>query len=493
MTELNFSFLHAPLVLPLVLVLLFAVGRLRNEMMWLITCGESFVSFLIHLSIALGSMGLLGDFSLENLSPIVVSWSAVWSLEFVLKLEFTNVIFLLATSIIFCVTNLISRPALEERTGRIYSLLLLKVGVIGAFSTDSLFQFCFFVIASAAPAAFLLGFDDCEETKSAATRLLSLRWVSGFLLLFCFLAMSIDRVEWIESELALQPIRDLNLIPKEVITWLMTFALLLQMPLSPFGSYLLGMKEAKQFPVYLPILTVGHFGVFGFLQFLLPNFRLELLGFQNVLFVVGLLSLVWALFSNLINTSFRGKTIRCIQFLSAMTLIGVGCASELGLMGVLMTEFSLLMVGAALFGIVSICERMSRPCSLEKIIENRLLSFLFVIGVLSAFGLPFTYSFDGLFLIFRGLGEIIGISVFWIILSIVPFVIIAVYRMLYQVGGDIESKPNVDSRLQIREAAFCFPMLALLILFAIYPDSITKMMVSAISEVFNSAQRISGV
>lgn len=488
-----FAIFHAPLVLPLLLAIIFASGRFRNESMWALTCVEGFISLVIHLALVLISVGAIGGISLGSLSPIIFDWSELWNLQFSLKIKALNVIFLLATSIIFCVTNLISRSSMEERVGRIYSLLCLKVAIVGAFSTDSLFQFSFFSIASAAPAAFLLGFDDCENTKLVATRHLAVRWVSGFILLFCFLALNVDSVSWIQGEEALRPLLNLGLIPHVVITALMTFALLLQMPLFPFGSYLLGIKDAKRFPIYLPVMTIGNFGVFGLSQFVLPEMRLELLGFQKILLTLGLASLVRSLLSNLMNSSFREKTIRSIQFLSALALIGVGCASEWGLIGVLMTEFSLLTVGAALFGIISICERVARPCSLERLIENRVLSLLFVIGVLSAFGLPFTYSFDGLFLVFRGLGEVLGVAAFWVISFIVPFLVIAVYRMLYQSKSSESEVKNEQFTLNFREKFFCLPMLFLLILFAVYPDAITQLMTGAVGEMLNTVQRVSGV
>lgn len=484
---------HLPLVLPLVLAVVFGMARMQNTVMWKILVAESVVSLVCYGLLVLISALSLSEINLDSIMPVTFIWSDLWAIEFSLKIRPLNSIFLASSALVFCMTCLIGRTGFEERPGRIYAILFLKACVFGAYSTDSFFQFCFFSAASAIPGAFLFGLDDDENTKSVATRFLSVRWVSSFLLMVSFLGLHSANVGWIDQSLFSSTLSEFGLDARLSITLLMTVAFLLQMPLFPTGSYLLGAKDASRFELYLPLLTIANFGVFGACQFLLPQLRQEFLQFQPYLVSLGVVSVLVSLFSMLSNCSFREKSIRTVQFFSAVIVLGLACVSSIGLIGVLILEFSIFIVAIALFGLVSVCERLDRDCSLELLRDNRPLALLFVISVLMAFGTPITYSFSGIFFVFRGLGEVLNYYLFFLVVAVAPMLVVGIYRMLYLKTAASGRLPKGKAELQLREVFFCLPMIVLIVLFSVYPDSITVLIGNAVSEILGSVSGVAGV
>lgn len=488
------NFLYAPLFTPLLLVIFFAATKIENSRIWYFAIAENIFTLLVHLFALLLSLDVIPGYDLNSVPVLALQWSDSWNLQFALNLKELNVIFLLSASLIFCVTSFISRPAMEEKPGRIYALLLLKCAVLGAFSTSSFFQFCFFSAAGAIPGAFILGFDDSEETKNISGRYLIVRWISSFILLVCFIFQHLDSMSIFGAVNLMESFKSIVDKPDLLIGGLMMFALLLQFLIFPFGSYLNGIQRSSRFELYLPLLTVGNLGTFGICQFVLPHYQIILEPYGILLLALGLVSFFWSLISLLSETGFRLRALRTIQFFGALVLMGIGSFTKWGLVGALLVDFSLVLVACSVYGIVSICERLNRLPSLNSVRDIRLLSLLFVLAILHCFAFPMSFSFNGIFFVMRALSESVGVYVFPIAAVTIPMFIIALYRMLFQKNVPVSTHSSLlNSGLLTREKLFCVPIILILIVLSVFPDLVTILMVSAVSNILEVLQGAAGV
>ncbi len=305
-----------------------------------------------------------------------------------------------------------------SRSRLYYSLLLLlNVGVTGAFLSQDLLLFFLFYELELIPLYLLIAIWGGERRGYAATKFLIYTAVSGILVLASFLGLV-----WLSgaSTFALEGIQTSS-IPLATQILLLAGILIgfgIKMPLVPLHTWLPDAHVEASTPISVllagVLLKLGTYGILRFGMYLLPEAWTYLSPWLAT----------WAVISVLYGAScaIAQKDMKKMVAYSSVAhmgyiLLGAAAATPLSILGTVMQMISHGLISALLFLLVGIVYKKagSRDLDVVQGLLNPerglpLIGSLMVLGVMASAGIPGMVGFISEFVVFRASYEVFPIQ-----------------------------------------------------------------------------------
>lgn len=316
-----------------------------------------------------------------------------------------------------------------------YSLLLvLNIGVTGAFLSQDLLLFFLFYEIELIPLYLLIAIWGGQRRGYAATKFLIYTAISGVLILASFLGMA-----WLSGSHSFA-LDSLNTTSLPLVTQILLLVGILigfgiKMPLVPFHTWLPDAHVEASTPISVllagVLLKLGTYGLLRFGMDLLPDAWATLAPFLAT----------WAVVSVLYGSScaIAQKDMKKMVAYSSVghmgyILLAAAAATPLSVLGAVLQMISHGLISALLFLLVGVVytKAGSRDLDVVKGLFNPergmpVIGSLMVVGVMASAGIPGMIGFISEFIVFRGSFAVFPIQT---LLSMIGTGLTAVYFLI---------------------------------------------------------------
>ena len=218
-------------------------------------------------------------------------------------------------------------------------------------------------------------------------------------------------------------------------------------------------------------------GGYGFIRFSIPMFYEASLYFQNFMFFLSVIAIIYTSLVALVQTDMKKLIAYSSVAHMGFVTIGLFSLNQQGIDGAIFQMVSHGFISAALFLVVGVVyERAhTREISAFGGLVNRMPAYamVFMVLTLANVGLPGTSGFIGEFLPLLGVFQISPIYAF---LGALGVILSACYGLLLykrvMLGELVKENLKRMSDLSLREKFCLYPLLLLIILFGVYPKPI---------------------
>ncbi|SHF29671.1 NADH dehydrogenase subunit M [Modicisalibacter ilicicola DSM 19980] len=460
-------------------------------------------TMLLELAMTLG-LWLYGDFRLPEAGGGASQWAMEWRVAWIprfgidvhLALDGLSLVLIALTGFLGMLAVVCSWKEIVGRVGFFHlNLLWILGGVVGVFLAIDLFLFFFFWEMMLVPMYFLIALWGHSGSKGntrigAATKFFIYTQASGLLMLVAILGLvfahhaATGEYSFSYDDLRNTPLSD------EMAMWLMLgffIAFAVKLPVVPLHGWL--PDAHAQAPTAGSVDLAGILlktAAYGMLRFALPLFPEASQAFAPIAMGLGVLGI------------FYGAVLACgqqdIKRLIAYTsishmgfvLIGIYAGTQLALQGVVMLMVAHAFSAAGLFILSGqIYERLhTRDMTRMGGLWGRLGSLpgFSLCFVAASLGMPGTANFIGEFMVLFGTFPVAPVVV---AVSSVGLVLAAIYslflmqRVHYGPAQGEEPLAGLDRR----EYTMMLGLLALVLLFGLYPQPLLETTGAAMSEI----------
>ncbi len=296
-------------------------------------------------------------------------------------------------------------------------LLLLNVGVTGAFLSQDLLLFFLFYELELIPLYLLIAIWGGERRGYAATKFLIYTAVSGILVLASFLGLV-----WLSgaSNFSLESIQASS-IPLATQILLLVGILIgfgIKMPLVPLHTWLPDAHVEASTPISVllagVLLKLGTYGILRFGMYLLPEAWTYL---SPWLATWAVISVLYGASCAIAQTDMKKMVAYSSVAHMGYILLGAAAATPLSILGTVMQMISHGLISALLFLLVGIVYKKagSRDINIVQGLLNPekglpLIGSLMILGVMASAGIPGMVGFISEFVVFRASYEVFPIQ-----------------------------------------------------------------------------------
>ncbi len=439
----------------------------------------SLLGSLVTLAIAISFMARfkLGVGRLQFVTDKV--WISALGIHYKLGLDGLNVTLVLMATVMFSAALAWASVREWERTRGFYFWFgLAESAVLGAFCAQDLALFVAFFDLMLIPFYFLTGIWGTGERVRATTKLVVYTLVGSFLMLVAAVATGVVASSEHNTPLTFV-ISSLRALPLSHTSqdWIFlgfAAAFVVKMPLVPFHGWLPDGYKSMPIPVVAVFSAVlSKVAAYGFLRIVLPLFPYASAHFQTLMLLIALVSILWA--TLVAFTTPDARLVVAYSSIAQLGFITLGIFSlrPTGAQGALLQMVNHAFVTAPLFFIVA---ALAARAGSEKLTDMGGIAFrapvmasLFLIITLATLAMPGSANFAGEFLILLGTFQSkLAVA----LIASVGVVGAAVYALrLYIRSMHNRVAPTVTSReLRLTEAIPIVPVVALILVFAFYPQ-----------------------
>ncbi|MGC2191661.1 MAG: proton-conducting transporter membrane subunit [Candidatus Dormiibacterota bacterium] len=361
------------------------------------------VPLLVALFDLLAEVGNSGQGSIPTPS-IDAPWlrGFFFQLDYHLGTDGLNMLLLVATTVIFPALVLASWRHRERYRTYFALLLLVEVGLTGAFATQDLGMFIIFLGLPILPLALLLAIGDSPGSRSVARRLLVTQSLSLAALIAGTLLLLLQTGDSTLNFVDLTTIKAASGTPGLIVETLFLAAFLLRMGAFPFHRWLVdGISEAST-PVGMLLavssLPVGAYGLIRIAVAMEPNGALQL---TVPLLALALITLFWGGLCARSAQELRRIAANTLVAVGGLVILGVATYSETSISGAVYLSFAYLFAAPLMLLVVGvICDRALlhkiQPLSGAAANSPRLRLF-FMLAAASLTGIPLLVGFPAIF------------------------------------------------------------------------------------------------
>jgi NADH-quinone oxidoreductase subunit M len=485
--------------LPLACGVLGAVLRVRNERLPGVTA----------LAGSLGALGLAiayiagygpGSHGLKDVTD--VTWISELGIHYKLGVDGLNVLLIGLTAVLFAVALLALelRPA-ASRVPRprlfYFHMMLAESAVFGAFVAQDLALFVAFFDLMLIPFYFLIGGWGAGPDRVRATiKLVIYTLVGSLLMLAAAIATGVlagqqhgEHITFVLSQLQALP---LSRGSQEWIFLFFAAAFLVKMPAFPLQGWLPDGYRAMPIEVLMVFSGVlSKVGAYGFLKIVLPLFPQAAAHFQTLMLLLALASILYG--SAIAFTQTNARLVAGYSSIAQLGFITLGIFSlnPQGAQGALLQMVNHGLVVAPIFFIVALlAQRAGGSEDLRDMggiaFRAPVLASVFLVVALATLAIPGSANFVGEFLILLGVFKAkLAIAA----IGFAGVVMASVYalRMFIRAMHNRVS-PAVHSReLTLSDGAVLAPLLAVIVLLALYPQGALKRSEASVSASVSAA------
>src|SRR5487761_1165543 len=361
------------------------------------------VPLLVAIIDLLGDVGNAGQGS----TP-VPAFDAPWlrgsffQLDYHLGTDGLNLLLMVATTVIFPALVLASWRQRERYRTYFALLLLVEVGLLGAFATQDVGLFIIFFGIPTLPLGLLLAFGGTAGSRSAARRLLLTQSHSLAALVAGTLLLLLQTGNTTLNFLTLSTVKTATGPAGLVVETLFLAAFLLRMGAFPFHRWLVDGIAESSTPVGMLLaassLPVGAYGLVRIAVGMEPNGALQLMA---PLLALALINLFWGGLGSRAASELRRIAAYALVGVGGLVVLGVAIFSETSLSGALYLSFAYLFAAPLLLlAVGAVCDRaqLSRIQSLAGAAgDNPRLRLFFMVAAASLTGVPLLVGFPAIF------------------------------------------------------------------------------------------------
>jgi len=401
-----------------------------------------------------------------------------------------SMLFVILTTFLMPLCILASWNSIETRVREyMIAFLVLETMMIGVFCALDIVLFYVFFEAGLIPMFIIIGVWGGKRRVYASFKFFLYTLAGSVLMLLAIMAMY-----WDAGTTDIRALLAHN-FPAEMQTWLWlaffaSFAV--KMPMWPVHTWL---PDAHvEAPTAGSVILAGillKLGGYGFLRFSLPMFPIASADFAPFIFVLSVVAIIYTSLVALVQEDIKKLIAYSSVAHMGFVTMGIFAANQQGVQGAIFQMLSHGLVSGALFLCVGVVyDRLhTREIAAYGGLVNNMPKYAvaFMIFTMANVGLPGTSGFVGEFLTLMGVFQVNT----WVALFATTGVILSagyalwLYRRV--VFGALE-KESLKAMLDLsgREKAILYPLIALTILFGVYPAPIFDVTAASVDALINN-------
>ena len=402
------------------------------------------------------------------------------------------------TTFIMPIAVLSTWTAVEEKVkGYMACLLLLEVGMLGAFISLDLFLFYIFWEVMLIPMYFIIGIWGGKNRIYAAVKFFIYTMVGSLLMLVAIIALYFKGMSAGVTDFGLMNFFSLNLDPATQTWMFLAFALAfaIKVPMFPLHTWLPDAHtEAPTAGSVILAAVLLKMGTYGYVRFAMPLFPNAVEQFTPLIATLSVIGIIYASLVAMVQEDVKKLVAYSSVAHLGIVMLGVFALNQMGLQGGMLQMLNHGVSTGALFLIVGfIYERRHTRLitdfgGLAK--QMPVFATIFLIVTFSSIGLPGTNGFVGEILVLVGAFES---SLRWYAVVASTGVILSAVYMLWMfqrvMFGKLDNPKNQKLKdLNAREIALMVPLIFLIFFMGLYPTPFTSTMAPALDKVIKQSR-----
>jgi len=388
----------------------------------------------------------------------------------------------------FCI--LASWKAITSRVREyMMAFLILETLMVGTFSALDLVLFYLFFEGGLIPMFLIIGVWGGPRRVYASFKFFLYTFLGSVLMLLAIMALY-----WNAGTTDIPTLMH-TAVPRglQKWAWLAFFAsFAVKMPMWPVHTWLPDAHvEAPTAGSVILAAILLKMGGYGFLRFSLPMFPLASYDFAPLIFTLSVIAIVYTSLVALMQEDMKKLIAYSSVAHMGFVTMGIFAGTMQGVAGGVFQMISHGIVSGALFLCVGVVyDRMhTREIAAYGGLVNRmpLYAFVFMVFTMANVGLPGTSGFVGEFMTLLGTFKVSIPTAFFATLGVILSACYALWLYRKIIFGAL-TKPSLASikDMTLRESLTLFPLVALTILFGVYPKPVLDMSAASVQQLVNN-------
>jgi len=471
------------------LVLLF-VNKNSHGVLRTVALAVSVVTFIASLPLISGYNAAgtdIGGFQYLEKVPWIAA--GPFQMSYHVGIDGISLWLVILTTFIMPIAILSTWTAVEEKVKEyMILLLLLEVGMLGAFVSLDLFLFYIFWEVMLIPMYFMIGIYGGKNRIYAAVKFFIFTMVGSLLMLVALIALYFKAGG---GDFSLLRFYELHLDPATQTWMFLCFALAfaIKVPMFPLHTWLPDAHtEAPTAGSVILAAVLLKMGTYGFVRFAMPLFPDASARFTPLIATLAVIGIIYASLVAMVQHDVKKLVAYSSVAHLGFVMLGVFALNQQGVSGGMLQMLNHGVSTGALFLIVGFIyeRRHTRQISdfggLAK--QMPVFATIFMIVTFSSIGLPGTNGFVGEFLVL--LGAFQGSLKIYAIIATSGVILSAVYMLwMFQrvMFGELKNPKNqVLKDLNAREIAIMVPLVFLIFFMGVYPRPFIDTMAPSIDK-----------
>jgi NADH-quinone oxidoreductase subunit M len=486
----NDTILSLMTFLPLIgVLLLLFIPKDSHGLLRGVALGVSVVTFLVSIPLVTGFISNAEFQYVKN-----VPWIAAgpFEMRYHVGIDGISLWLVILTTFIMPIAILSTWTAVEEKVKEyMICLLLLEVGMLGAFISLDLFLFYIFWEVMLIPMYFIIGIWGGKQKIYAAIKFFIYTMAGSVLMLVALIALYFLGLKGGYQNFSLMNFYSLNIAPATQ-TWLFlafAFSFAIKVPLFPVHTWLpLAHTEAPTAGSVILAAVLLKMGTYGYVRFAMPLFPDAAARFTPLVATLAVIGIIYAALVAMVQEDVKKLVAYSSVAHLGFVMLGIFALNQQGIAGGMLQMLNHGVSTGALFLIVGfIYERRHTRLitdfgGLSK--QMPIFATIFMIVTLSSIGLPGTNGFIGEFLVLIGAYES---SLRWYAIIATSGVILSAVYMLWMfqrvMFGELSNPKNqVLKDLNAREIAIMAPLVVMIFVMGVFPTPFLDKMAPAIDK-----------
>jgi NADH-quinone oxidoreductase subunit M len=399
------------------------------------------------------------------------------------------------TTFIMPIAILSTWTAVEEKVKEyMICLLLLEVGMLGAFISLDLFLFYIFWEVMLIPMYFIIGIWGGKQKIYAAIKFFIYTMAGSVLMLVALIALYFLGTKAGIPNFGITNFYGLSIDPA-IQTWLFlafAFSFAIKVPLFPVHTWLpLAHTEAPTAGSVILAAILLKMGTYGYVRFAMPLFPDAAARFTPLVATLAVIGIIYAALVAMVQEDVKKLVAYSSVAHLGFVMLGIFALNQQGISGGMLQMLNHGVSTGALFLIVGfIYERRHTRLitdfgGLSK--QMPIFATIFMIVTFSSIGLPGTNGFVGEFLVLIGAYES---HLRWYAIIATSGVILSAVYMLWMfqrvMFGELSNPKNqVLKDLNAREIVIMVPLVVLIFVMGVYPTPFIEKMAPSIDRLIS--------
>lgn len=472
-----------------VLLLLF-IPKNSHGLQRMVALGITIVTFLASLPLVTGFVSNAEFQFVQN-----VPWieAGPFKMNYHVGIDGISLWLVILTTFIMPIAVLSTWTAVEEKVKEyMICLLLLEVGMLGAFISLDMFLFYIFWEVMLIPMYFIIGIWGGKSKIYAAIKFFIYTMAGSVLMLIALIALYFMGLKAGFTDFSIVNFYKIPIDPA-IQTWMFlafAFAFAIKVPLFPVHTWLpLAHTEAPTAGSVILAAILLKMGTYGYVRFAMPLFPDAAEKFTPLIATLAVIGIIYAALVAMVQDDVKKLVAYSSVAHLGFVMLGVFALNQQGVAGGMLQMLNHGISTGALFLIVGfIYERRHTRLiadfgGLSK--QMPIFATVFMIVTLSSIGLPGTNGFVGEFLVLIGSYES---SLRWYAIIATSGVILSAVYMLWMfqrvMFGELSNPKNQKLEdLNAREIAIMVPLLVMIFVMGVYPTPFLDKMAPSIDKV----------